>query len=235
MAAVRLDVQYIGEGAYQVFVVNDGYACDFIEIVLALPQRQGKATVHFIADWKILTPFTDGARIFIGNIRPESRQPRLMYLIDTKLRKPTRLVESLQAQEPAVSRLPRTVGSVHQVLTTRRAEQMILRQYIDQIRINLKQRYLYLRRQYVDLIARDTPLAGLQELWTGNPQARQLIGELRAIQAFEKPYNEGVLPKTFKDSAQARYYEWFIKDWELTPPTGVSPARQLDIEKVANT
>jgi hypothetical protein len=227
-----LDLQYIGEGAYQVFAVNDGYDCDFIEIVVALPERQGHQTVYFTAWWRILTPFVDGSHIFVDTYKPASNRPRPLYLIDTKRRKPTRLIEALQTRAPGGSRLPKTVGGVHQLIAEPRTEALPIRQYIEHIRFDFKQRYLHLRREYVDLVARDTPLSGLRELWADNPRARQLLGQLRALRTFELLYNAGVTPKAMKDADEARHYEWFIRDWGLPAPDGVPPTLPFDIERV---
>ena len=231
MDKLQLLAQYIGDGYYQVFIKNISYPCDFIEIVQGRPIKQGKKNVLYITDWNIYSPFKPGEKIFIDEINPATARVKCQYIIDTKLRKPTRLMESFEAISPASSKLPKSIGSEYQFEIRARQQPGTVRQYVDENRINVKDRYQLLRKTYLDIIAAITPQENSGASWKEAPAVKGLLDELLLLHSFEKPYNEGVMPKQFKESINATYYEWFIKDWDLTEPNGEPPAEAIDIER----
>ena len=179
----------------------------------------------------IISPFNPGEKVFVGEINPSAETAKCHYLFDTKLRKPTRLMESFEAISPATHKLPKSIGSEYQFEIRTRQQQGMLKQYIDENRVNVKDRYILLRKVYLDIVAKVTSEDNLGALAKVEPKVKQLLDELLMLHSFEKWYNEGVLPKTINEAIDATYYEWFIKDWDLAEPTGRPPAKAIDIER----
>lgn len=231
-----MTAQYVGNGYYQVFIINIDYPCDFIEVVKAMPLEQAKKTALYISDWKIISPFKPGEKVFIDELNPSLDKIKKHYFFDTKLRKPTRLVEAYEATTPAAYKLPKTIGSEYIISLTPRDKQLSIRQYIDEVRLNMKDRYDYVWKMYSQAIKRLTPNE-LDELLVSEkpfPTVEHYSKELEGMQALEELYNNGVKLINIKDNTQRLYYSWFIKDWGLDTPTGKPPEKFFELERVIN-
>jgi hypothetical protein len=128
----------------------------------------------------------------------------------------------LEAKLPARSKLKTSVGSETKIELVPRKKQIPLKEYIDEIRINLSGRY--------DLLLDALGRARQAEGDSIGHITKIIMAELMQYNELAQLYNRGILVKDVGGLSYGDLYEWFIADFELIPPNGQPPKKLFKID-----
>lgn len=205
----------IDKGVYQAFLVNNEYPCDFVELFVAVSHREGGRWWSYLGRWWILSPVKPGDKVHIGDMHPSSKDVKTKIYIDAKIRKPTRIVDCFEATVPPASKLKKAIGSEYWIDLKPRADKRGIKKSIKDIRLNMKDRYEYVKQRYQQEIDGMSPDERLESLITDQRADNSLVRELEQFKALEEAAADGVDPKTIKDARHQSYLEWYIEDFGL--------------------
>lgn len=220
---IYMYTQHVGDGFYQVFIKNISYPADFFSYTRGRFLKNGDGKKEFFTEVQgIVSPFSKDLKLHLGNFNINQPDFRRHYFIDTKLRKPTRTVELLEAVTPPKAKLKKMIGSEAEFEIKLRKTSMSVSDYVDSIRFNMKERYYFLQSE-------------LKILKTSNKENKEefikmIMGELLQLNELASLYNQGVPIKDVGGLEYHSYYEWMIKDFGFKEPNGKPPKEFLKID-----
>ncbi len=235
MNGIQVFGRHIGDGNYQIFIKNIDYRCDFIRLGGFLRHKKGDDKDNYIFYWMIISPFKeDSEEIFVTTVNVELlKDMKMWFVLDTCLSKPSRFIESLQIDTPAASKLPKTIGRTADFKVSKRKEQTTLQDYVEAVRPNIRQRIEDLIIKYN--VERRT--ATINEAWREFTQDRvigqEYLEQLMSLD-YSDEYNSGMSLQQATESngvIYATYYEWFLKDYGLSDPHGITPELRFEVPK----
>jgi len=222
---IYMYAQCIEDGRYQVFIRNKTYDADFFSFAVGTYGKfmSPDSKQLMVESHGILSPFDKGGdKLFLDDIYVETLSGNRVYYIDTKLRKPTRTVEMLEARLPAKSKLKTSIGSETEIKLVPRKKQIPLKEYIDEIRINLSARYDLLLDAWARIKQTEDNASG--------HITKIIMAELMQYNELAQLYNQGIPVKNVGGLSYGDQYEWFIADFGLAEPNGRPPERLFKID-----
>jgi hypothetical protein len=234
MDKLRLYAQHIRDGEYQLFLKNEGYDCDLIEIVQGIPMKLNGKTVYQITDWDIVSLPDKDDKVYLGWLDTKKNNIKYHYFIDTKKRgRPSTLIEGFEASSPAKSKLPKSIGSEYRIDISRRTSQVPMKQYVNEIRVNTKEHYTFVQQQLDDVFKSFTKEEWHEYIWEDwpIPRGQHLKDKLDAMDHFQHEYNKGTMPSKLSGML-CLYYKWYISDWGFPMPTGKPPVHTISFRGI---
>lgn len=220
---IYMYAQCVEPGWYQVFIKNISYPADFFSYAIGKFEKLNGKKVFHTSEQGIISPFHKDLKIYKGSFTLFETNYRKTYFIDTKLRKPTRPVEMLEAIAPPVSKLKNTIGSETDFEIKLRKKQVPIDTHLDSIRVNTKEYYEYLIGQLrlIKSVEGSDDLGATKKLY---------LSELLKINELASLYNQGVKPADIGGLEHPNKYRWLIDDFGLEEPNGGRPTKPLAID-----
>ena len=215
--------QHVGDGFYQVFIKNISYPADFFSYARGRFLKNGDGKKEFFTELQgIVSPFSKGLKLHLGNFNINQPDFRRHYFLDTKLRKPTRTVELLEAVTPPKSKLQKMIGSETEFELKPRKSGSNLDDHVDSVRFNMKDRY--------DFLQSELKILRVGDINQKEGYIKMIMSELLQLNELANLYNQGVPIKDVGGIEYNFYYEWLIEDFGFKEPNGKPPKEFLKID-----